>query len=228
MHQAHAEAMLKGSFRFGRMRYYQMLEVVFDDDSIGDVEEGLSSATVSVTINEENSNSPIVKNLANFIKVSGTSQVELENATFIHQTDCYICCWSTTKSPDLSGAGSSYDTCVTSSGAKSLAHYLSRFGVERESGLPLTELFGRIAAGRVHYHDSTHDLSNNPLPNGNPFRKRKKYQNQSEYRIVLFPKQPLNLDFVMIDCSSASSLLSAESITLKTAVKSQNSPRGQS
>lgn len=205
----HAESLLRGSFRFGRLRYYQMLEVVFEDASIGDAQEGTTSALVSTKITPENQDDPVRLNLSRsgFITASGNASIEIRNAKFAHETDCFVCCWSTSSTPDLSGAGAAYDTCVTATGAKSLAHYLESFGVERDSGYSLRDLFQPILAGRVQYLDLDHDMAAGPLPSGDPFRKRTRYRSQFEYRLVLVPRKTISADFLWVDCPQAAEFL---------------------
>ena len=212
--EPHAKSLLQGSFRFGRLRYYQMLENVFADESIGDAQEGAVTASLSVNITPENMNDPIRINLekSGFIKVSGNSSVEIHNATLRNEIDCFVCCWSTSPTPNLSGTGSGYDTSVTATGAKSLAHYLNNLGVERESGSKIPDLFFPIVAGRVQYGNFDYDMTNGPLPSGNPFQKRTRYQYQSEYRLVLRPRKTIDSDFVTIECPQAAELLKSASI----------------
>lgn len=209
--KAHSESLLRGSFRFGRLRYYQMLEVVFEDESIGDAQEGVVSAMLSVNITPDNADDPVRLNLAksHFISVSGNARVEIENATFRNELDCFVCCWSTSATPDLSGTGAAYDTCVTASGAKSLTYYLNNFGVERESGSKILDMFAPIASGRVQYHDYAHDMATGPLPSGDPFQKRTRHRHQAEYRLVLIPRTLIAADFVYVECHPAAELLSS-------------------
>ncbi len=212
--QSHSELLLRGSFRFGRLRYYQMLEIVFEDESIGDAQEGVASVVLSTNIAPGNTDDPVRANLAKggFIHVTGNSSIEIRNTTFRNEVDCFVCCWSTSATPELSGTGSAYDTRVTATGAKSLAHYLNRFAVERDSGSKLTELFMPVAARRVQYCDAVHDMATEPLPSGDPFRKRARYRHQSEYRLVLEPKVTIAADFVHIECPQASELLKSSPI----------------
>lgn len=207
----HSESLLRGSFRFGRLRYYQMLEVVFEDESIGDAQEGSVSSVLSASITPDHVDDPVRTNLerSGFITVKGNASVEIRDATFTNEVDCFVCCWSTSTAPDLSGTGSAYDTCVTAAGAKSLTHYLNKFGVERESGSKILELFDPIESRRVQYHDSAHNMATGPLPSGNPFRKRSRYRHQAEYRLVLIPRAKIAADFVYIDCHQAAELLSS-------------------
>ncbi len=89
---------------------------------------------------------------------------------------------------------------------------MGNFGVERESGISLRNLFRPIAAGRVQYIDLAHDLATGPLPSGDPFRKGTRYRSQSEYRFVLIPLKPISADFIWVDCPQARGLLQAASI----------------
>lgn len=207
----HSESLLQGSFRFGRLRYYQMLEIVFEDDSIGDAHEGSISSVVNTKLTPKNINDPVRVNLKKmgFIDMDESSSVEISNYTFRNEVDCFVCCWSTSEAPTLSGTGSAYDTRVTAAGGKTLAHYLSKFAVERESGRKLNDLFFPIASGRVHYCDLVHDMASGPLPSGDPFRKRNHYQHQLEYRLVLIPRSTISADFVHIECPQASELLAS-------------------
>lgn len=209
LNKTHSESLLRGSFRFGRLRYYQMLEVVFDDESIGDAQEGAVSAVVSTKLTPENMDDPVRKSLAEsgFITVRGNSSIEIRNTTFTNEVDCFVCCWSTSTTPELSGTGSAYDTCVTAAGAKSLAHCLNSFGVERESGSKILDLFAPILSGRVQYSDTEHDMATGPLPSGDPFRKRTRYRHQAEYRFVLIPRAKIAADFIYVECHPATELL---------------------
>ncbi len=90
----HAAPLPQGAFRFGGLRYYQMLEVVFEDSSIGDAQEGAVSTVVSTTITPDNQGNPLHKNLAESgrISISGNSHVEIRDMNIRHETDCFVCC----------------------------------------------------------------------------------------------------------------------------------------
>jgi hypothetical protein len=210
----HAESLLQGSFRFGRLRYYQMLEIVFEDESIGDAQEGTVSAVVNAIITSDNTNDPVRASLekSGIISVSQNSSIEFRNSTFNNEIDCFVSCWSTLATPDLTGTGSTYDTCVTAAGAKSITHYLNSLGVERESGSNILELFDPIVSKRMQYYDVAHDMATGPLPGGDPFRKRTRYQHQAEYRLVLVPRTKIAADFVHIECPQATEFLSSTPI----------------
>lgn len=201
--------LLQGAFRFVRLRYYRMLEVVFEDSSIGDAHEGVASTVVTTTISPESYSDPVHQNLvkSGVISVSGNSRIEIKDMTIRNEIDCFVSCWSTSQTPDLAGGGVAYDACVTCKGAKSLAYYLGNYGVERESGKGVRELFRPIASGRVQYLDLQHDFAKGPMPSGEPFRKRTRYRQQSEYRFVFVPLEPINRDFLWVDCQKASELL---------------------
>lgn len=223
----YAEYHLRGSFRFGRLRYYQMLEIVFEDQSIGDAQEGTISTVFDAKLTPENKGEPIWENLAKSgIVLSGENpSIHIRNTTITSEIDCFVCCWSTSASPDLSGTGSTYDTRVIAAGAKSLAYYLNTSGVERESGSKVLELFYPILSRRVQYSDSVPDLAAGPMPRGDPFRKRLRYAKQAEYRLVLIPRETISADFVHIECRQAAELLRsapverAETVTQKSATK---------
>jgi len=224
--KTHSESLLRGSFRFGRLRYYQMMEIVFADESIGDAQEGTVSALVSTNITPDNTGDPVRASLAksSFIHVDENASIEIRNATFRNEVDCFVCCWSTSATPDLSGTGSAYDTRVTAAGAKSLAHYLNSLGVERESGSKILELFAPIASGRVQYRDLVHDMATGPLPSGDQFRKRTRYRHQSEYRLVLIPRATIAADYVYIECPQAAELLKSAPVKRSQAVALNASP----
>lgn len=186
-----------------------MLEVVFEDSSIGDAHEGTTSTVINTTISSENYGDPIHKNLAKsgIISVSGNSRIEIKDMTIRNETDCFVSCWSTSQTPHLAGVGLTYDACVTCGGAKSLAHYLGKYGIDRESGKAVRDLSRTLASGRVQYLDLQHDFATGPIPSGDPFRKRTRYRQQSEYRFVLVPLKPINTDVLWVDCPQATELL---------------------
>lgn len=209
MEKEHSGSLLRGSFRFGRLRYYQMREVVFEDESIGDAQEGVvSAAPVTAIFTDGEAIDTASTNLAKsgFIDYQGGTAMFF-GTTFTKEIDCFVSSWSTSATPDLSGAGAAYDTCVIAAGAKSLAYYLSNLGVESKSRSRIQELFKPILARRVQYQDSTYNFSECPLPDADPFRKRTRYRYQSEYRLLLIPRTAISADFVTIDCPQAAHLL---------------------
>ena len=206
----YADRMLEGQLRFGRARYYQMQEAVFADESIGDKLECVFHAIVNAEIDTSQGVTSTQQNLAamGFLNISGNSRVTISNSQIYRELDCYLSCWTTVDNPTLDGVGSTYDCRVTAKGAKTLRHLLWARGTVQPDGLPVPSQFRSLASGRVYYEPMEYDVAETTLPSPNPFRKRLKYRNQSEYRLVLFPTASLGLDFITVNCPEAASLLS--------------------
>lgn len=211
----YAQSLLRGEFRFVRLRVYQMREIVFEDDSIGDVEEGAASSKFGFEFTPESQGAPIRKTLEEkgLMKVSGGSRVDAKTISIRSEVDCFVSCWSVSSKPDLSGVGSRYDTCVTASDAVTLAHLLYTQGVEFETGQSVGSVFLPIRFDEVDYLDREFDIAAGVLPSGDPFVKRRKYSKQAEYRFVLFPRSPVNADAVTVKCPTATALLSSRAVT---------------
>ncbi len=220
-----ADGLLEGQFRFGRARYYQMQEVVFADESIGDKLECVSHTTVNADIDTSQGVSPTQSNLAamGFLNVSGNSRVTISNSQVYRELDCYISCWTTIEDPTLDGAGSTYDCRVTASGGKTLSHLLWAHGTLRPTGHSIQAQFRSLVSGRVYYEPLEYDVAETALPSPNPFRKRLKYSNQFEYRLVLFPTTTIGSDFITVDCPEAASLLNLARLPKRTSATGENS-----
>lgn len=206
-----------GDFMFRRLRYYRMLEAVFGDPSIGDIEEGVTSATVSAEIGPHNRDTKVSKNILASARINastaGNATVTMSNVKINNTNDNYfVYCFSMVANPDLSYTGSSYDAKITLARATALKHYLNTFGTEKSTGTAVTSMFDPIQARPVVYDDFQYDAALGPLPAGDPFRKRKRYKNQSEYRFALNPRQTILKDSVVISCPRARELLSFDSL----------------
>lgn len=210
-----AQQLSNGCIRFGRARYYQMQEVVFADESIGDKLECVSHMTVNTVIDTTQEPTSTQVNLAKMgiLSVSGNSRVTFSDTQIYKEVDCYISCWTTIANPPLKGVGADYDSRVTAAGAKTLCQYLWSHGKLQSDGLPVSTKFHSLRSGRVYYEPMNHDVAENPLPAPNPFRKRLKYSDQHEYRLVIFPKYNLGVDFITITCPEATNMLSVTQLS---------------
>jgi hypothetical protein len=206
--KAWAEQLCGGSLRFGRLKYYQLLEAVFNDAAVGDRHEGKASTKIDFDPSGGPSDSEIYDRIIDTGAIVGPmgSWVASGNI-FTREVDSFISCWSTKSDNGIEGMGADYDSRVALDDPQAFADAIWESGVEMVSGSPVSTLFHRIEHGIVHYSARTFDITKEAAGEPSVFIKRPDYQSQAEYRFALFPKDKIARDNVVISCPRAGDLL---------------------
>jgi hypothetical protein len=193
LHSKHIDTLRSGCFRFGRLKYYQLLEIVEKSKWIGDREEGRSTSIVeNYTLGTGND---IIDSTANrFIQYSPGAHVNLYNHKFIDQIDAFVLSVSAGDITALSNIMYDkekyvipYDACIEIIDINKLAYLIWHHGVDCTSGKKISELFYDCIVDEVIYRNPLYNLQEGDIPiNKLPcFIKDPIYSTQSEVRIVL-------------------------------------------
>ncbi|MBB3234534.1 hypothetical protein [Phyllobacterium endophyticum] len=204
--------LLEGSFKFGRLKKYRLMEAITGDQWIGDKNEGVQTTVINVVIGDEpNSELADALSASGHIRIDGqATNVSVSETCIIEEFDCFAFCFS---HGDLSALCSSmsdpkrgdfsYDGCVEILDPDALVQLILSHGICL--GKPVSELFV-VDAKHVTYedeveHDFRTDLKISP---GNPFQKSLLYKDQCEVRIVLVPKEgPILKDDIVVSIVGA-------------------------
>ncbi len=182
------------SLKFGRLRYYRLLEACTLDNRIGDLREGLAvtEAKSRVVIREgENEDLREALDVAGIVRATAGT-IEIGQMQIRSSIDCFVLslgagCFDDLCKEFTQNGPNSYDAAVE---LRSLGRLIDAIHGSKFDGRPIDESFN-IRHGLVHY------CNNEPadfhvvrrVESGNPFIKDKTlYENQSEFRIVLYPK----------------------------------------
>ena len=211
------EQLLAGTFRFGSLRYYRILEAATKDQWIGDVNEGITRGLLDGIALKTGEDRDMRDRLARAGILGGGGGVTFEGTTFVRELNGFVFCVSHGILSDLrhtmmSAAGSafSYDSCVKIISLRLLAQELFAHGRLATDNTPISELFHLPLVQAVIYEDNTVDLRQRDAIPGSFFRKDPRYETQQETRIALSPMRPLDEDFITITCPSAAQFLQVE------------------
>lgn len=188
---------LGGSFKFGRLRHYQLLEIVYDDEEIGDRNEGTSVSTASAKLD----GSPEAETARMALAAAGGPMVApgvgvtFENFQMISFEDAFVLSLSIGMPASLIGK---YDGCIAITDVESLAATLWSHG--EWNGCPLPDSFSEIRYQPITYDWTEHNLLQAGHPTPSAFRKAAKYAQQAEYRIALTPRGTIERSDVFITC----------------------------
>lgn len=187
---------LEGSqptLKFGRLRYYRLLEIATLNSRIGDRREGLAFTRVDkVTVgNGQNEDIRHALEEAGIAKVNG-GELTLQASVFSNEIDCFVMSLGAGSFKDLSkelaeSGPDAYDAALELS---SFDQLIRAIGVAEYDGHPLRERF-EIYAGSVQYgkHEPSDLLLTGRVETGDPFFKDEQlYKHQSEFRLALIPK----------------------------------------
>ncbi len=213
----HVPSTIAGNLRFGRLRYYQLLEVVTGDDWIGDRHEGLATTRVHAVLDGNPNQAGLRQRLADakFISAEGVSNIEIRGCKIINEVDCFVFCVAEGELSPLVArmcsperAEYAYDGCLHLIDPVEIAQRLWNDG--SVDGKPLHEIFLEIRFEQVRYEGQEYDLNDTPAVSGDPFVKAGKYKSQREWRFVLFPRIQIDRDSVSVRCDSIAALLVEE------------------
>lgn len=205
----------EGSIRFRRLKYYRLLEVATGDQWIGDRAEGLSVTRINTEVSPSNPNPDAKRWLkdAGIADLGDTSNsIVIKNATLTREYDCFIFSFSKGNVDELTSAMCdpqrlyyAYDACLKIRDPVSLCEALRKDGLV--NGKPLADHFA-IHLGQVNYGKMEHDFSAAGVAPADPLLKDDRFKAQSEFRLILAPKETVIGDDVTVSLQSAASFFS--------------------
>lgn len=213
-----------GKLKFGRLRYYQLLEVFTGDQWIGDRNEGVATTKVNATMREgDPQDAVLLQRLseAGVLKLGsgGGACVEMHGVIIRNVVDCFVFCFSAGEIEHLASSMSSpcrakyaYDGCLRLLDPNEIAQRIWAYGMV--DGKPLPELFKSLHLGPVSYEWAERDLSDGPIASGDPFVKSAGYIEQREWRFVLIPHASIEEDGLFVECEAISDLLVEEALNV--------------
>ncbi len=229
----YARSQLSGTFRFGRLRYYQLLEYLYDDPYIGDANDGVATTIVNAKITSPED--PLARRLEQVAIIGpgiSNAKISFQNVKLINDVDCFAFCCTARFSDEIAREmydSSGYDRCIRIAGRQVLANHIWKSGVVQElNGRYVKDVFTRIAHGRIQYCQAEGDIRDGPAVPANPFVKLPRYTSQCEYRYALFPRQPLEFDALTIVCESAAILMTEYLLPERAAERSHHEKSGAS
>lgn len=146
----HINLLLGGKFRFGRLRYYQLLEAVTEDQWIGDMDEGRAINLIDrVVLQAGDGQEAIRTRLVDAgINVDANASLTLYDSQTISDLDCFVFSVSRGELSLLKSAMCSpekpdyaYNACVRISGLRHLAHTIWNEGVLCHNGQCVSDAF---------------------------------------------------------------------------------------
>tara|TARA_B100000378_G_scaffold277850_1_gene279209 strand:+ start:1099 stop:2109 length:1011 start_codon:yes stop_codon:yes gene_type:complete len=184
-------------FRFGRLKYYRLLEILSGCDMIGDLYEGISISKVgelSSTSNTRNARE-IIRNL----RITYPDDLDrlpnikwnFSNIKVISVVDCYI---FSLAHGDFETAATTFGRCGPNaydraSEFSDISLLVKAIAGGTVDGQNVSSEFDICAASVKYTGGKIHDVMTNlNYETSDPFQKRPQYDGQMEYRIVLIPK----------------------------------------
>ena len=215
-----------GRLKFGRLRYYQLLEIVTGDQWIGDRKEGLAKTTVNATLRADDPNDAALIERAESaglfrLEPGRKTQVTMKDVTLYNVVDCFVFCVSngdlailTTEMTAPERKKYAYDGCIHLVDPAEIAKRIWERGTV--DGQPVSTNFEGVRFGPVTYEWKESEFTSAPVGKGDPFLKDAIYSPQREWRFVLFPRAAIPKDSVFVECESISDLLVPISLSLST------------
>lgn len=198
--KAHAGLVASGHLRFGDLRRYRLMEVVFADQWIGDREDGvaisdLGPMRISDDVSDQEDREKAAR-LGIIGNMGKGSAIEIGRTVFRHSIDgfafsCAIGDLDTLAETMCRSEGRpNYDACVRIKNVEELARRVTE---QVEALHPGTF---KVKYGPIDYLRGHAGQVAEPAP-ADPFKKRAFYAEQAEYRIFL-EGRPANTDFIVI------------------------------
>jgi hypothetical protein len=222
LNKCHIPTTVKGQFRFGRLRYYQLLEMVTGDEWIGDRHDGLGTTNVTIRLEGNPGEDALRKRLsdARIISAGSETKVSITGLKIINEIDCFVFCFSKGDLNQLvenmcsaERADYAYDGCLQLKNPEEIRR--RRWNEGKVEGRPLNELFEIAIFDEVRYDGKESEFVSAPIAPADPFVKLRKYTSQQEWRFVLKPRTPIDLDNVTVICNGCAELLIEEVIPAK-------------
>lgn len=178
------------SLKFGRLAYYRLLENVYDDQWIGDAQDGVTRSVVSFEIHDQPIDHPDrdLARQAGF-NIAPGSRVVVRGMNIAKFVDGFVLSLSVGNLEPLSAAmcraadRPNYNACIEI-GVAELIEAVKNSTFE---GRPISETFTVEHDFIIYLDDSPGD--GRTIAPADPFRKRSIYRSQSEYRIFLLPRE---------------------------------------
>jgi hypothetical protein len=200
------DRLLGGEILFRRLIYYRLLEVVTQDQWIGDASEGVARTAIDYALVSPADPKPTLRRKleeARLVKMDDNSTVKITNMTLTAEVDCFVFCFS---SGDLTRLAETmcatdkpeyaYDGCVSILDPTVLAQAIYDSG--KLGGRPIRDNFS-VTVGPVSYYEAVaQDFLTGGMPSADPFKKDRRYAAQREMRIVLMPRNPIESDSAVV------------------------------
>ncbi|MBP7346471.1 MAG: hypothetical protein KA952_08035 [Sediminibacterium sp.] len=195
MNKDRVQCFLNGNLRPGNARFYRLLEIVTDNQSIGDKSESkvvANTGPISITPEERDAKT------LDMLQTQHIAYLE-ENVTFkvfggveiIKSKECYILSFCIGElenfipiMTDPSQVGYCYDACVELLDANAFCKDLENCQIN--GSIAFNEVFSHCEHGKVQYTGQNTDVWESEIQ-VNPFLKSSTYSKQSEYRFLLYP-----------------------------------------
>lgn len=205
--QQHVALLLAGKMKFGRLMRYRLLEIASGDRWIGDVREGVAITHVAEANLADLAQAPLKVALeeAGFIRAVPGAPVVVNGVRIVQEVDAFICSFSSgefaplhevmCRSPDRPN----YTAAVEVLDQDALVSRVEA-GV-LPCGRPVKDVF-HVECGRVVYDGHEADW-NGALMGAHPYRKEGAFEGQHEWRVVLYPREPVGGDYVDLQIDAA-------------------------
>jgi len=150
LHSQHINLLLEGRFRFGRLRYYQLLEAVTKNQWIGDMDEGCAINFIDHVVLQAGDGRDAIRSrlVEAGLTVAADASLTLYDSCTISHLDCFVfsvsrgelnLLTSSMCSPDKPDYA--YDACVRISGLRHLADAIWKEGVLCHNGQRVSDAF---------------------------------------------------------------------------------------
>ena len=190
---------LGGKFRLSSLADFRLMEIVYGDDRIGDLMEGVNHSQVTGIHFSNSEDQPELRKRLEDAKILVIEEpfagsIMINNSLIIDQVDGYVLCFADGDFGQLqkSMCVGSYDSSIKVEDLQDFANCMYETGISGEHG-PLKDILGRPEVQKVFYTNEIIDIRYQDRVKASPFLKRAKYSDQSEVRIF-FPLKKKSLD----------------------------------
>lgn len=196
----HLDSVLRGELRFTALAYYRLMEMVYEDEWIGDSQEGQAISRIkSLSLAAGEDQNGLRKKLeAVGLMLGQNVDLKISNTNFTFEENGFILSFAVGELEDLKQSmwRDSYDACLSFTDIEALASYVYQHGTDGQ-GRKASDLFYEPVVDAVVYGVNEVDLlAVEKHLEGSPLLKREKYINQKECRIFFKPKIDLDVDVV--------------------------------
>lgn len=207
------EKVLGGSLKFGRLKYYQLLEAITGDCWIGDRNEGAANLTIEHMFidrdsEEDRRNREIAASMG--LKMMGNGQT-ISGFTVRQEVDCFAFCTSEGTFEEARSALQAtpggellYGSCIEISDLCELTDRIAKYGSSQFG--PLGDQFDQVNCGPVVYETPTVDVMYHSPIDASALRKSPLYAAQREARILVSPRETIEADALFVSVPDTSDL----------------------
>lgn len=142
MRSKHVNSVLSGEFRFGSLMYYRLLESVYEDEWIGDSEEGRVITVIKDFYSENGQQNIAERKWLDEMGVSvGEAEIYMKDSKFIREINGYVLCFAVGERAELETTmlNDDYDSCVSFPDVPLMAKLLYERGVDSQ-GRPVSDI----------------------------------------------------------------------------------------